>query len=396
MDVWPQAIQRHGDLVETRVRLEIQGRGQEILSYRLPAEHEASLTESADPFVIGLVFVAMRRGVDLHMHGTVSPSLLRNLEEFQAAWHCWYPERYQRIEIQADTEREELIAPGEVAAMMFSGGLDSCFTAWRHTQGLCGRRRRNLKSAVMAHGFDIPIDEHEVFERAAGNSRQLAASVGLELIPVTCNIRQFEDNWQMTHGTGLASCLHLLRKRFSVGLVAASHVYDRLRFPWGSNSVTDPLLSSASLAIVYDGGEVSRREKARAVAGWDEAMARLRICWEGEQKDRNCGKCLRCVGTAICFAAENKSLPTSIPISSLEAAIGGLNSKQLNPVAVTRLEELLEAARTAGIKLPWVMALEYCIQLQRTTPALPPSRITARLRKGIRRLLSGAPHRKDA
>ena len=384
LDVWPQAIQRRDELLEVRVRLE--SRGQELLWYRVPVAQENSLTDSVDPFVIGLLFVAMRRGVDLHVHGRVSPSLLRNLEEFQAAWHCWHPARYQHIEIQADTEREDPCAAGESAAMMFSGGLDSCFTAWRHTQKLCGRRGRNLVAAVMAHGFDIPVDEPEVFQRAAENSRRMAASVGLELIPVACNIRQFEDNWELTHGAGLASCLHLLRNRFSIGLVAASHVYNGLRFPWGSNPVTDRLLSSNSFSIVYDGGEVTRREKAREVAGWTEAMACVRVCWEGEHKDRNCGKCLRCVGTAICFAVEGKPIPISLPIASLEAAIGKLDSKVLNPVSVTRLEELLEAARTARIKLPWLAALERCIQLQRANSKAPSSRANSRLRKAIQRL----------
>ena len=43
---------------------------------------------------------------DLHVHAGVSPSLLRNLEEFQAAWACWRPGHYARIGISADAERE--------------------------------------------------------------------------------------------------------------------------------------------------------------------------------------------------------------------------------------------------------------------------------------------------
>lgn len=396
LEVWPQAVQRRDGQIEASVRLESRGWGLEQLWYRLPAEHEVSLTDSLDPFVIGLVFVAMRRKADLRIHAPVSPSLLRNLEEFQAAWHCWHPERYQRIEIQADAEREDPSAPGDHAAMMFSGGLDSCFTAWRHTQKLCGRRARNLQAAVMAHGFDIPLDEPEVFQRAAENSRRMVASVGLELIPVASNIRQFEDNWELTHGAGLASCLHLLRRRFPVGLVAASHVYNGLRFPWGSNPVTDTLLASDSLTIVYDGGEVTRRAKAREVAAWSQAMTHVRVCWEGEHKDRNCGQCLRCVGTAICFAVENQPIPASLPLASLEVAIGGLDCKQLNPVSVTRLEELLDAARIAKINQPWVTALARCIQLQRARPTAPPPRITTKLRKAIRRLLPHSPNLKRA
>jgi len=391
MELWPQSLKRRDGIVEASVKIESgDRRAPETLWFRLPAIHESSIPESLDPFVIGILFFAMRRGADLRVHGVVSPSLLRNLEEFQAAWVAWNPARYHRIEIQAETEREDAPVSADCAAMTFSGGLDSCFTAWRHVRGELGRRKRKLQAAVMVHGFDIPLEEVQTFESAAENSRKLTGDLGLELIPITCNIRGFEHEWQQSHGAGLAACLHLLRKRFPVGLVAGSHSYAGLRFPWGSNPVSDPLLSSASFSIVYDGADVSRREKAREVAAWSEGMARLRVCWEGEHKDRNCGRCLRCIGTAICFAVERKPIPASLPIESLETAIRGLESVTIKPVSLIRLEELLQPAKELRIKEPWVAALERCIHVQHGKTPEPPKRFSTRLRKGFRRIFSVA------
>jgi hypothetical protein len=386
--LWPEPLKHCDGMIEASVRVESPGRAPEILWYRLPAVHESGLPESLDPFVVGILFCAMCRGTDLHVHGAVSPSLLRNLEEFQAAWNGWNPARYHRIEIHAETEREDERAPGEVAAMTFSGGLDSCFTAWRHVKGELGRRKQKLQAAVMVHGFDIPLDEVQTFQRAAENSRQLTGDIGLELIPITCNIREFDHEWQQSHGAGLASCLHLLRHRFPVGLIAGSHAYSGLRFPWGSNPVTDPLLSSASLSLVYDGADFTRREKAREVAKWSEAMTRMRVCWEGEHKDRNCGRCLRCVGTAICFAVEGKPIPASLPIQSLETAISALESTHIKPVSLTRLEELLVVAKDSRIKEPWVDTLEHCILHQHGKPPVRPPSLTKRLRTGFRHIFS--------
>lgn len=388
--VWPQAVQRREDLVEISVRLETAGAAARTLWWRLPAEHEASLPDSQDAFVLGTIFLAMRHASHLRVHGKVSPSLLRNLEEFQAAWHCWHPERYHPVEIEADREQESEAAIGDRAALMFSGGLDSCFTAWRHTQKLCRRRLQNLSAAVMVHGFDIPLAEPEGFRRAAENSRTLVGSVGLELIPVATNFREFDDDWEQTHGAALACCLHLVSKRFSTGLIAGSHVYPGLRFPWGSNPLTDGLLSSRSLRVVYDGGEYTRREKARAVASWSEAMSCLRVCWEGPHKERNCGRCLRCVGTAICFAVEGKPIPTSLPIPSLVTAIRGLATARINPVSVTRLEELLAAARQAHLHAPWVDELESCIHIQRGVSPGAPRGLGGRLKRAFHRLLPTA------
>jgi len=388
MEIWPEPLKRRDGLIEASVRVEAPGCAAETLWYRLPAIHESSIPESLDPFVIGILFCAMCRGIDLQVHGAASPSLLRNLEEFQAAWNGWNPARYHRIQIQADTEREDEPAANDEVAMTFSGGLDSCFTAWRHVKGELGRRKRALQAAVMVHGFDIPLAEVEAFERAAENSRQLTGNIGLELIPVTCNIREFEHEWQQSHGAGLASCLHLLRNRFPAALIAGSHAYSGLRFPWGSNPVTDPLLSSASLSLVYDGADFTRREKAREVAKWSEAMARMRVCWEGEHKDRNCGRCLRCIGTAICFAVEQKPIPTSLPIGSLETAIGALESVHIKPVSLTRLEELLVVAKDSRIKEPWVAALEQCISHQHGRPPVKSPSLTRRLRTGFRHIFS--------
>lgn len=357
---------RHrGDTVTLSVRMEGGATAQDTLWYRLSAGQLPGAPESMDPFVIGTVFLAMSRGMDLRVHGKVSPSLLRHLEEFQAVWHRWEPARYRPVAIEADVEAEDSRTGNDAAAMMFSGGLDSCFTAWRHVRLGCGRRRQKLKAAVMAHGFDIPLDPPEVFERASENARRLTDSLGLELIPVACNIRQWEGDWEQTHGAALASCLHLLRRRFATGLIAGSHVYEALRFPWGSTPLTDVMFSTDSLSIVYDGGEFTRREKAREVAAWPEAMKRLRVCWEGEHKDRNCGRCLRCVGTAICFAVEQLPVPSSLPVGPLDEAIRMLDGKELKPVSVTRLEELLHDAKAAGIRQSWVAALHDCVHRHR-------------------------------
>lgn len=385
VEIWPEQPRIVGEQVEIRARIETGGSGKQTLWYRLPAVHQPSITDSLDPFVIGTVMYGMRRGTSLRAHGRVSPSLMRNLEEFQAAWRCWMPDVLREVPVHADTESEDPRVPGDDTLMTFSGGLDSCFTAWRHTQGLCGRRRRNLKAAMMVHGFDIPLAEADIFQRAAENSRKLVESIGLELIPVTCNFRELGDEWEQAHGAALASCLHLLRRRFPTAMVASSHVYNALRFPWGSNPLTDVMLATESLSIVYDGGDYTRREKAREVAAWSEAMARVRVCWAGDHKDRNCGTCVRCVGTAICFAVEGKPVPTSLPIESLDEAIRALTSTRLKPVVITRLDELLQAARLAGIRDSWVGVLEECIAQQRGRSESGLAKITYKLRDRLRR-----------
>jgi hypothetical protein len=357
----PQPPRVLGDHVDAEARLEQPGGGAETIRFRVGSSHRERLTDTADPFVLGALFIAMRTGRDLRVHGPVSASMLGNLEDFQAVWHRWRPDRYTPIAVRAEEEADRDAAGGNDAILAFSGGLDSCFSARRHTRGEAGRATRSLKAGVMVHGFDIPLDQPGAFAAAAENSRRILESVDLELIPVASNLKRLSSRlgvkWMDSHGALIASCLHLVGGEAKTGLIASSHTFEDLRLPWGSNPLTDPMLSGAAFAIRNDGGGYSRREKAAAVAGWAEAMRRLRVCWQGQLKDRNCGECPRCVHTALCFVVNGSDPPPSIPIASLERAAKGVGRWPLDPIQVTRLRDLIEEAREAGIDDPWVAAL---------------------------------------
>lgn len=362
LHIWPQTWQTVNHTAKIFAILEGMKGGRREFSFRIPSERLTCVTDLADPFVTAMIFTAMRNAANLRVHGSVSYGLLRNLEEFQTAWHCWRPDCYHVVNVIPDQEVRVATPATDRALIAFSGGLDSCFSVWRHTRGDCGRLKRPLKAAVMVHGFDIPLQESDVFGRAAENSRAIVQSVGLDLIAMACTFRELGDDWEDAHGAALAACLSLFSKGFSTGLVASSHAYNTLRFPWGSNPLTDPMLSSDSFSIVYDAAGVSRLQKAKSVSEWDEAMCRLRVCWQGAHKDRNCGVCLRCVATALCFAAMGVRPPSCLGVPSLDEGIRKLRTQRIPPVAVARFRDILEAAKRTGIKDSWVGGLQTCIR----------------------------------
>jgi hypothetical protein len=366
--LWPEEHGRLDDQLEVAAVLEgLRGKRTRIY-FRLPSEESPNLASSADPFVIASAFHVLRAGADLEVHGTVSPSLLAGLEEFQAVWSRWRPERYRPFAVTADAEREQARAVEGRAVMVFSGGLDSCCTAWRHTRPEFGRRKLNLRAAVMLHGFDIPLDQADVYARALENSRSILETVDVPVIPVICNLRILKDDWEDVHGAFLASSLHLLAGGYSAGLIASSHFYEALRIPWGSNPITDPMLRSESFSIVHDGCDLTRSEKADAIGDWDAAQRFLRVCWEGKHLDRNCGVCLRCASTALYFAAKGRPIPPSIPISSEREAVERLEVVDLDPVQLDRCETIVQTARAAGINQPWVAALAELVGRRRQLP----------------------------
>jgi hypothetical protein len=263
-----------------------------------------------DSFVLAVLFNTMGASADLEIHGEVSPSLLYNLAEFQSAWALWLPQKYHPAEFTASTERDRPRVKKNEAIMAFSGGVDSAFTAWRHRPDPDDPQQKKLAAGVLVHGFDITLVQLEVFARAAEKSRTMLASIGATLIPVATNLREQHCSWEDSHGAALAACLMLFQGQFNTGLIASSYPYNDLTFPWGSNPITDRMLSNNSFQIIHDGAGSDRAEKVRQISQWQEARQYVRVCWVGRNMDRNCCRCIKCVGAMLLFRlAGQESLP---------------------------------------------------------------------------------------
>jgi hypothetical protein len=360
------------DHVVKSVTIESQTIGRKKLWYQLPIEYSNCVTKSCDPFVVATLFLSMTGATDLHIHGEVSPSLLRNLEEFQAVWSCWRPKRYTKIEIIAEFEREqEKKINSDRAVLCFSGGVDSCFSAWRHRGGNPNRQSYKLQAGIMVHGFDIPLDQPDIFELALKRSAMMLQSIGMDIIPIGTNFRELEQtslgkleqDWEDCHGAGLASCLLLLQDGYDTGLIASSSPYNALKLPSGSNPISDRMFSSNTFKIIHDGASFIRREKIREITKWPEAMKYLRVCWEGKNHDRNCGCCEKCVRTILSFRVMGYGLPDSFEQDITDdhiLALMGLDESKLY-----HLEEILSVAKFKSINESWVKALEKCVKKNR-------------------------------
>lgn len=360
--------------------------------FRVPSHYRAIITSSCDPLVVATLLLAMSRSTDIKVHGEVSPLLLRNLTEFQAAWSSWRPNLYHPIEISAEVEREQFNPEaGEKAIAAFSGGVDSSFTVWRHRTNRCGRLQRNLQAGLVVHGFDIPLEKQQAFNRATEKAGAILSSLDMELIPMSTNIRSFALNWEDLFGTAAASCLMLLKGGYSAGLIASSFPYQALSFPYGSNPITDWLLSSQAFSIVHDGAEFTRIEKIGELTNWKEAKQNLRVCWQGQEPDKNCGRCEKCLRTILIFRIFGVGLPPCFEHDVSDEEILNIKAKE-GPL--TELERVLDAAKASEVNDSWVSALEKSIErnqrLERREEgkAAMRKRIPAPVLRGVRQMRS--------
>jgi hypothetical protein len=374
LHVWPQETQVASGQLTFASRVE--DCEPFTLWFRTPEANAHLLCVRAESFVAGTVLLAMLRGRDLRVHAALSPSFLRNVEEFQTIWSCW-DARFRRIAIVADSESEATRRSGagstpglsEARAItMFSGGVDSCYTVWRHTQHLCGRRVLPIRSALMVEGFD---PGH--FENVLARAQKMLRSAGVETIRMATNFR-FVIPLSYPHrscGSGLAACLLLFQQSHTHGLIPASDTYATLHFPFGSTALTDPLLGTGNFAIECDGSQASRLEKLREIVQWPGVLENLRVCNQFNQPDRNCGLCEKCVRNILCLRVLGIHQPPCFP-----KRVSNRHIRRLRLRANTwrAMNKVLVFAREAGISQSWVRVLAQTLRREKFYQQLEPAR----------------------
>ena len=159
--------------------------------------------DSADFALIAMLPLAMRNMTDLHAEFEVDSLLLDGLDHFQEIWHSWRPDIFKKkIKITSEGEyfRSAIDTRPPNAVAAFSAGVDSTFTLSRHVKRDAGRAIRNVKTAVMVHGFDMPLDATDGFETLARNGSAICDELGVDLVTVKTNWRKVVRNWEETFG----------------------------------------------------------------------------------------------------------------------------------------------------------------------------------------------------
>ena len=378
-------------------RLEHPDGRRQRLWWGVPEAWSDAVTAWADPYVVAFVFSMMQWGRDVVVEGRASPSLLANLETYMAIWHTWMPQTYRPVHIRADDEVESPPPPQPGQTVVpFSGGLDACFTALRHRRGLIGRRSRPLAAGVVMHGFDISLDQDNsagIYRGLLADARRMLDSIQLACIPMTTNYRHLPLIRHDSHGVHLVSGLRLLAGRFDAALVPNSTPYTLLSRPWGSHPVCEPLLSSRHFQVIDDGAEMGRVAKAELVAEWPEAMRHLRVCGYSTRDHTNCGRCEKCIRTALAFRAAGGPTPTSFTDELTYRQIRSVRIATVNPNQMRFWREIVFEADRRGLgRTEWAKAVRAMMRRNRLRwlanrlrrPFLP-------LRNAIRTVFRGSP-----
>ena len=320
--------------------------------FRFPREFSDQLTTRADPFILATLVYSVGRFSRMRVHGEVSDGLLANLADFQEAFAALRKRSVKRTEYLPTRTISASGTQSTGGITAFSGGVDSCFSAFQHTAVSTIGPKRALKAALMMHGFDIPLSDPATFSRSAARSRHLTDDAGLTLFCGATNIRELPLPWEEYFATAVAASLSFFQSTYAFGLIPSCHDWHHAHFDNGSNPLMDPLLSSLSFQLIHDGAGYGRIEKLRHLAQWPAALRHLRVCWQGQQLDRNCCRCEKCVRTMLmlrlCGVTQCEAFPEELDLRQLETLV--IKSTG----AMDEFAYLLAEAHQRGINEPWV------------------------------------------
>lgn len=313
------------DFVRLTATLEVESRATRLdFVFDFPADLEADLTTSGDPWAILMLPLACYFNERLFIDRPLDRVLIDNLNGLQQTWKTWYPSLHLvPIEATDIAHRDRRTAPATADRKTIcccSGGIDSLFAFYRHKDAVLGDGHYPIDELLCIGGLmtersDLPTLRRD-FEAFANRH-------GKRLVPMLIDWRYGDQGlkhpyslncgalWEeVSHGPAIAACIHLFKDRYKELIIPGSSGYLGLK-PWGSHPLTDPLLSSSTLQVVHDGATFERAERTAFVARFDEALSVLHVCGQ-DRSLGNCSVCEKCLRTmaALDIAGAKDRAPT--------------------------------------------------------------------------------------
>ena len=274
--------------------------------YRLPDSTFVDAT--ADALAAALLLPCMRAGEVLEIIPPISPQLCFSLPRIRDIFHTWWPQ-FSRIQI--------LTTPGVVAsdpvrnhaATFFSGGVDSFYSLLKHRSGE-GTLPISLTHVIFMRGVETRLETTKGVEESESWVQKVAAMASVQCIFGESNIRTSLQgpqpnlhwlHWELHyHGSALAALGLALSRGLAYVCIPSAFSYNHL-VAHGSTALADEMYSTERLRLVHDGSEVTRAAKVARILEWDRdlVLTHLRVCIRNFGGAFNCGKCYKCVRTAI-------------------------------------------------------------------------------------------------
>jgi hypothetical protein len=257
-------------------------------------------------FAAAMLLPAMRAGEALRIDAPISPRLAVMLPRIRDVFHTWWPD-LSRIDIDLTPAAAGAPAPPpDRAATFFSGGVDSFYTFLKHHRGH-GTLPAPMTHVIFMRGTETRLERQRGVDETEKGVREMAARMGAQLIVGETNFRSVLQGPEQTlswerhyYGSALAAIALGLSPGLAFICIPAGYSYNHL-LAFGSTPLVDEMFSTERLLVLHDGAEANRAMKVGRIVEWDRDLVaqHLRVCLENRGGASNCGRCKKCVRTAV-------------------------------------------------------------------------------------------------
>jgi hypothetical protein len=324
----------------------------------------AAVSTAADAFLIASVLPAFRHGERrILVEDHVSPELIQGLTAVMTWLGRWFRPSAPIVNLEVRSSPSAVPSGPKRAGFFLSGGVDSLATLSLNRLHYPPTHPGFLRDGVLVFGLEV---EHpEAFEHARRAAEAIAADAGVELVPVSTNVRALDADWVFYRdefqGAILASIAHALACRLDVVSIAATFDAANLG-PWGSHPLIDPNFSTHGLRVVHDGVALSRLDKVRLLVDWPAALRHMRVCNKADRYQAgvlNCGACEKCVRTMLellalgaldragAFVERDVSAESASRVSIHDAYVASCYRELIAPLTAVGRPDLAGAVQTA-------------------------------------------------
>jgi hypothetical protein len=262
---------------------------------------------------IVLLPLAMRAGQDILIAGRGDPLLAQNLSSLSRIWQRWLPAVFSEIKVQFDADstlgRSGRGLRDDSDLVLFSGGVDSTYNLLdRSTKGL-------TQDLVTIHGMDYKLDDTERFQRLVNKTSRFASKVcGTRHLVRSDAYKVYKKHrisGAFSHIYVLASSLFLFESKYRNAEIAAdaSRIDEYAIWPWGTNSLTNPLIAGSAYRLATADLDMDRVQKMELLASDQDALSSLSVCKVRSVRPDNCGVCTKCLRTKVHFEAAVGFIP---------------------------------------------------------------------------------------
>lgn len=287
--------------------LEFDGKSLEMW-YEVPKEYGHWFSaDRADGFVVGFILQAMQMQKDIVTHAPMSSKLWHNLTLFFIPMMA---KAFQNLHVirLLPSSLIETTTPATAVAGGFSGGIDSFAAIVDHfvnEQSPNYRMSHFLFHNVGSHGDKDYQAARTMFRQRYETLREYPVLVDVPFVPVDTNIHEIvPTEFVKTYITLNASVPLVLQNHFKKYFYASSYKNEDC----GVNKTDivgrfDPIafhmLSTETLDCISTGGQLSRVEKTKLVAGYEISRRFLNVCINESSEGKNCSICIKCCRTLL-------------------------------------------------------------------------------------------------